>query len=177
MNRMRSGARPLLLPIHKKMHERASEQRLTVAFIDQRSTLNQLKSLLTGSPIADGRLGTKCGSSESIRDPNHWLRCRGGSTFDDSCYPRPAGLFHGRHPAGQKTKPLRLSAFITFFGELCSHLQQWQPDAVAVEEVFYSVNANSALKLGHVREWRCSPPPANPSPSLNTHRSPSNPVS
>lgn len=35
--------------------------------------------------------------------------------------------------------------------ELCSLLVQHQPDAVAVEEVFHSVNAQSALKLGHVR--------------------------
>jgi crossover junction endodeoxyribonuclease RuvC len=30
-------------------------------------------------------------------------------------------------------------------------LEAHQPDVVAVEEVFYSVNAKSALKLGHVR--------------------------
>ncbi|MBV8672524.1 MAG: crossover junction endodeoxyribonuclease RuvC [Acidobacteriaceae bacterium] len=30
-------------------------------------------------------------------------------------------------------------------------LEAHQPDIVAVEEVFYSVNAKSALKLGHVR--------------------------
>jgi crossover junction endodeoxyribonuclease RuvC len=30
-------------------------------------------------------------------------------------------------------------------------LERWQPDAVAIEEVFYSVNAKSALKLGQVR--------------------------
>ena len=35
--------------------------------------------------------------------------------------------------------------------ELCTLLVQHQPDAVAVEEVFHSVNAQSALKLGHVR--------------------------
>jgi crossover junction endodeoxyribonuclease RuvC len=29
--------------------------------------------------------------------------------------------------------------------------RQHQPDVVAIEEVFYSVNAKSALKLGHVR--------------------------
>ena len=37
------------------------------------------------------------------------------------------------------------------FRELTSQLEQWQPDVVAVEEVFYSVNAKSALKLGQVR--------------------------
>ncbi len=37
------------------------------------------------------------------------------------------------------------------FRDLSSELQRWQPDAVAIEEVFYSVNAKSALKLGQVR--------------------------
>lgn len=37
------------------------------------------------------------------------------------------------------------------FRELTAELDRWQPDAVAVEEVFYSVNAKSALKLGQVR--------------------------
>jgi crossover junction endodeoxyribonuclease RuvC len=35
--------------------------------------------------------------------------------------------------------------------ELSSELGRWQPDAVAIEDVFYSVNAKSALKLGEVR--------------------------
>lgn len=37
------------------------------------------------------------------------------------------------------------------FRELNAELERWQPDAVAIEEVFYSVNAKSALKLGQVR--------------------------
>jgi crossover junction endodeoxyribonuclease RuvC len=37
------------------------------------------------------------------------------------------------------------------FRELTEQLQLWQPDTVAIEEVFYSVNAKSALKLGQVR--------------------------
>jgi crossover junction endodeoxyribonuclease RuvC len=37
------------------------------------------------------------------------------------------------------------------FRELSAELERWKPDMVAVEEVFYSVNAKSALKLGHVR--------------------------
>lgn len=37
------------------------------------------------------------------------------------------------------------------FDRLTDELQRWQPDAVAIEEVFYSVNAKSALKLGQVR--------------------------
>lgn len=37
------------------------------------------------------------------------------------------------------------------FRELTTELERWQPDIVAIEEVFYSVNAKSALKLGQVR--------------------------
>ena len=37
------------------------------------------------------------------------------------------------------------------FGELSAAIERWRPDTVAVEEVFYSVNAKSALKLGQVR--------------------------
>ncbi|MGA2752415.1 MAG: crossover junction endodeoxyribonuclease RuvC [Terracidiphilus sp.] len=37
------------------------------------------------------------------------------------------------------------------FRELTAELERWRPDAVAIEEVFYSVNAKSALKLGQVR--------------------------
>ena len=37
------------------------------------------------------------------------------------------------------------------FRELSIELERWTPDAVAIEEVFYSVNAKSALKLGQVR--------------------------
>ena len=37
------------------------------------------------------------------------------------------------------------------FRELTAELELWQPDVVAIEEVFYSVNAKTALKLGQVR--------------------------
>ena len=37
------------------------------------------------------------------------------------------------------------------FKQLTAELERWRPDAVAIEEVFYSVNAKSALKLGQVR--------------------------
>jgi len=37
------------------------------------------------------------------------------------------------------------------FSELTAEMERWRPDAVAIEEVFYSVNAKSALKLGQVR--------------------------
>jgi len=47
-----------------------------------------------------------------------------------------------------KTLPERLDQV---FVELTAELERWKPDTVAVEEVFYSVNAKSALKLGQVR--------------------------
>jgi crossover junction endodeoxyribonuclease RuvC len=50
--------------------------------------------------------------------------------------------------AKTKTLPVRLEQV---FRELLVELDRWQPDAVAIEEVFYSVNAKSALKLGQVR--------------------------
>lgn len=37
------------------------------------------------------------------------------------------------------------------FRELSAEMERWQPEVVAIEEVFYSVNAKSALKLGQVR--------------------------
>jgi crossover junction endodeoxyribonuclease RuvC len=37
------------------------------------------------------------------------------------------------------------------FTDLSAEMERWTPDAVAIEEVFYSVNARSALKLGQVR--------------------------
>jgi crossover junction endodeoxyribonuclease RuvC len=50
--------------------------------------------------------------------------------------------------AKSKSTPERLEQV---FRELTAELERWQPDAVAIEEVFYSVNAKSALKLGQVR--------------------------
>lgn len=47
-----------------------------------------------------------------------------------------------------KPLPVRLDQV---YRELCTALDAWMPDVVAVEEVFYSVNAKSALKLGQVR--------------------------
>jgi crossover junction endodeoxyribonuclease RuvC len=44
--------------------------------------------------------------------------------------------------------PVRLNQI---FDRLTEELERWQPDTVAIEEVFYSVNAKSALKLGQVR--------------------------
>lgn len=44
--------------------------------------------------------------------------------------------------------PERLS---TIFEKLCHLVQEYQPDRVAIEDVFYAVNVKSALKLGQVR--------------------------
>lgn len=49
-----------------------------------------------------------------------------------------------------KTRPLP-ERLAQVYRELTEALAQWQPDVVAIEEVFYSVNAKSALKLGQVR--------------------------
>jgi crossover junction endodeoxyribonuclease RuvC len=50
--------------------------------------------------------------------------------------------------AKEQSLPVRLAHV---FAELCALMELHRPDAVAVEEVFYSVNVKSALKLGHVR--------------------------
>jgi crossover junction endodeoxyribonuclease RuvC len=44
--------------------------------------------------------------------------------------------------------PVRLAQV---YAELSALLQLWQPEIVAIEEVFFSANAKSALKLGQVR--------------------------
>lgn len=44
--------------------------------------------------------------------------------------------------------PARLA---TVYAELTALLEMWQPEVVAIEEVFFSANAKSALKLGQVR--------------------------
>ena len=49
-----------------------------------------------------------------------------------------------------KAKPLP-ERLAQVFRELTEELERWQPEVVAVEGVFYSVNAKSALKLGQVR--------------------------
>ena len=56
--------------------------------------------------------------------------------------------FGAIHLARNQPLPVRLNQI---FDQLSAELARWQPDAVAVEEVFYAVNAKSALKLGQVR--------------------------
>ncbi len=40
---------------------------------------------------------------------------------------------------------------VQIFAELSAQIEAYQPDVVAIEEVFFSANAKSALKLGQVR--------------------------
>ena len=56
--------------------------------------------------------------------------------------------FGGIRLSPQEPLPSRLSIV---FDRLSALIQEFQPDRVAIEEVFYSVNAKSALKLGQVR--------------------------
>ena len=49
-----------------------------------------------------------------------------------------------------KSKPMAMR-LLQVYEELTLALERWTPDVVAIEEVFYSVNAKSALKLGQVR--------------------------
>jgi len=49
-----------------------------------------------------------------------------------------------------KAKPLP-ERLAQVFRALTAELERWQPEVVAIEGVFYSVNAKSALKLGQVR--------------------------
>jgi len=51
-------------------------------------------------------------------------------------------------PPKKALLPERLSLIYT---ELIALFERYQPEIVAVEEVFYSVNARSAIRLGHVR--------------------------
>lgn len=63
--------------------------------------------------------------------------------------PRLVSLaFGGICPPKKAALPQRL-AFV--HAELSALLARFQPDIVSIEEVFYSINAKSALKLGHVR--------------------------
>ncbi len=61
----------------------------------------------------------------------------------------PRALAYGviRTPANQPL-PQRL---VTIYAELNALLDQFQPAAVAVEEVFFSKNARTALSVGHAR--------------------------
>ena len=52
-----------------------------------------------------------------------------------------------RNPA-TASMPLRLK---NIYSELCSVIETYHPDELAIESAFYGKNAQSALKLGHAR--------------------------
>lgn len=52
------------------------------------------------------------------------------------------------HASQRDPLPVRLRIILQGLAEL---IEQHRPDAAAIEEVFYAVNAKSALKLGQVR--------------------------
>lgn len=54
----------------------------------------------------------------------------------------------GITPPKKMPLPQRLALI---HAELVVLFEQYRPDTVSIEEVFYSVNAKSAIKLGHVR--------------------------
>jgi crossover junction endodeoxyribonuclease RuvC len=63
--------------------------------------------------------------------------------------PRLRPLCAGAVKLNKKDRtPVRL---LQVYAELSELLQLWQPEVVAIEEVFFSANAKSALKLGQVR--------------------------
>jgi crossover junction endodeoxyribonuclease RuvC len=86
-------------------------------------------------------LGIDCGT-----------KCTGYGVVEMQSGPRESRLVAvaagGLRLSRDQALPLRL-AYV--FAELSALLELHRPDVVAVEEVFYSVNAKSALKLGHVR--------------------------
>jgi len=70
-------------------------------------------------------------------------------SVDSSSLPRVIWLASGAIRLSKtKSLPLRL---VELHRTLLVELEHWQPEVVAIEEVFYSVNAKSALKLGQVR--------------------------
>jgi crossover junction endodeoxyribonuclease RuvC len=83
-------------------------------------------------------LGIDCGTE-----------CTGYGVVDLDCQEKLACVsFGGIRLSLREPLPNRLSLV---FDRLSAMIQQYQPDRVAIEEVFYSVNAKSALKLGQVR--------------------------
>lgn len=83
-------------------------------------------------------LGIDCGTE-----------CTGYGVVDlDSSDKLGCVSFGGIRLSSREPLPMRLS---TVFERLSALIQQYQPNRVAIEDVFYSINAKSALKLGQVR--------------------------
>ncbi len=86
-------------------------------------------------------LGIDCGTA-----------CTGYGVVEAEYGPRESRLIALAAGGLNLAKKDSLSQRLAFvFEELTRLLEIHRPDVVAVEEVFYSVNAKSALKLGHVR--------------------------
>ena len=67
----------------------------------------------------------------------------------DSPQPKLQHLCAGAVKLNKKDRtPQRLAQV---YAELTALLELWQPEMVAIEEVFFAANAKSALKLGQVR--------------------------
>jgi crossover junction endodeoxyribonuclease RuvC len=83
-------------------------------------------------------LGIDCGTE-----------CTGYGLVDLDCSEKLGCVtFGGIKLSARDPLPVRLSVV---FDQLSALIQQYQPDRVAIEDVFYSINAKSALKLGQVR--------------------------
>ena len=85
--------------------------------------------------------GIDCGSETTGYGVVEW---------DDSA-PHPELIWlasGGISPAKKASLPQKLALI---HAELAALFACWRPDTVSVEEVFYSVNAKSAIRLGHVR--------------------------
>lgn len=83
-------------------------------------------------------MGIDCGSEYTgfgIVEQDKWAKLH--------CVTAGAVRLSSRDPLERK--------LATIFRELCSVIREFQPEVVAIEDVFYAVNAKSALKLGHVR--------------------------
>ena len=59
-----------------------------------------------------------------------------------------SGNIKAKNPKGDVSIPARLGII---FNKLSEAIEQFQPDEIAVEEVFLNKNASSSLKLGHAR--------------------------
>ena len=64
---------------------------------------------------------------------------------------RPELVWLGSGGITPPKKALLPQKLALIHAELVTLFEQYRPDAVSIEEVFYSVNAKSAIKLGHVR--------------------------
>jgi len=69
----------------------------------------------------------------------------------DDRLPNPRLVSIGSGGICPPRKTLLPERLLLIYAELTSLFERCRPDIVAVEEVFYSVNARSAIRLGHVR--------------------------